>query len=238
MKGKMVFLRGLAASVLMFSIHSHSEVGMAAQEFITVSYHERRPTSTAEISWQRPSTVTVTVTLPRVDQDESREERWEGAPLEGNRAQAAIGRCRPLTLGERPDFDLQATSDGKSTHVTWSSDAETEELRQLRQSLEEVGHLAFVKAKAYAARGHTLVHAGAVTPGIDAFRTGLNSLADRYFDPQRVDDTGMKLVLAEQNRKGGKLDVAATLYERVLNDRLSIYAAHKLSTDKLGTPRS
>jgi hypothetical protein len=135
-----------------------------------------------------------------------------------------------LTLGKRPDFDLQTTSDGKSTRVTWSSDAETEELRQLRQLLEEVGHLAFVEAKAYEARGHTLVHAGAVTAGIDAFRMGLNSLADRYFDPERVDDTGMKLVLAEQNRKGGKLDIAATLYERVLNDRLGIYAAHKLPT--------
>ena len=233
----MVFLRGLAASVLVFSIHFHSEVGMAAEAFITVSYQGRRSTSTVEIRWQQPDTVTITVKLPRVDQDESREERWEGAPLEDNRAQAAVARCRPLTLGERPDFDLQATSDGKSTRVTWSSDAETEELRQLRQSLEEVGHLAFVEAKAYAARGHTLVHAGAVAAGIDAFRTGLNSLADRYSDPRRVDDTGMKLVLAEQNRKGRKLDVAATLYERVLNDRLHIYAAHKLSTGKSGTPR-
>lgn len=47
----------------------------------------------------------------------------------------------------------------------------------------------------------------------------------------------MKLVLAEQNRKGGKLDIAATLYERVLNDRLDIYAAHKLATSKSGDSR-
>jgi hypothetical protein len=72
---------------------------------------------------------------------------------------------------------------------------------------------------------------------VDIFRAGLHSLADRYSDPRRVDDTGMKLVLAEQNRKGGKRDIAATLYERVLNDRLNIYAAHKLSTGKSGSTR-
>lgn len=59
-----------------------------------------------------------------------------------------------------------------------------------------------------------------------AYRVGLDRLGERYLYPGLIDDTGMKLLLAEDNANQGNLPAAAHLYDRILEARLEVYAEH------------
>jgi hypothetical protein len=49
------------------------------------------------------------------------------------------------------------------------------------------------------------------------------ALGSDYISPKTIDDTGMKLTLANAEARAGKLAVAVTLKKRVLESRLEMY---------------
>ncbi|WP_346836424.1 hypothetical protein [Microbulbifer sp. SAOS-129_SWC] len=52
---------------------------------------------------------------------------------------------------------------------------------------------------------------------------GLEAIGNRYFQDDIVDDTGMKLTLADLEEEGGKASVAAGIRRGVLSTRLEIF---------------
>ena len=61
---------------------------------------------------------------------------------------------------------------------------------------------------------------------IEAFQSGIKTLGDLYKHPDLIDDTGMKLMLAESNSENGNTAEAIVLFERVLESRLTVYEEH------------
>lgn len=54
------------------------------------------------------------------------------------------------------------------------------------------------------------------------FDSGLEQLADKYFSKDIMDDTGIKLILADVALKKGNLDYAANLKHNVLQSRFTL----------------
>jgi hypothetical protein len=59
---------------------------------------------------------------------------------------------------------------------------------------------------------------------------GLKTLGDRYVSPTVIDETGMKLVAADSEERGGRLDNAAAMRRRILQTRLELWTDNPAAT--------
>lgn len=97
--------------------------------------------------------------------------------------------------------------------------------------IERKSHADYSEAAAHLERGRGQVGERQFAAAVDSFKSGIQVLGKSYLDPSStLDDTGMKLVLAEAKEKEGKLDVASAILERVLETRLSLYASRYMSS--------
>jgi TolA-binding protein len=78
--------------------------------------------------------------------------------------------------------------------------------------------------EAFLEQGKAEEAGGNYTAAVQSFRAGIDSIGDLYSHAKLLDDTGVKLVLAESNESKGNLKGAAAVYERVLESRLHAYA--------------
>lgn len=77
-------------------------------------------------------------------------------------------------------------------------------------------------ARTHLARGTKALETGAFSAAIQECKAGIKALGNRYGGPETIDDTGQKLVVAQMNENDNRLDVAAAIYCKVLNTRLSV----------------
>ncbi len=63
---------------------------------------------------------------------------------------------------------------------------------------------------------------------IEKFRAGIAMIGDSYLLPGDVDDTGMKMTLAQIEEANQRFIIAANLLKRVLMDRLHFLKQNKL----------
>ena len=178
----------------------------------------------AIIEWTAPDAVSVSVELPpRPDRSRSRCV-WKGAPEGGTQLQDELSRLRSRTSGQGQDYGLSLSQGGQPrANLAWSTQDEPVDLAHLRGELERLAHLPFEVARAYYERGTHHKDTGALALALDDLRDGIHALGDVYRSPSALDDTGMKLALAEQEEKQGRLDITANLYARVLESRLAQY---------------
>jgi hypothetical protein len=118
-------------------------------------------------------------------------------------------------------FELQPP-DGTRMRLVWSEADDIALLQQARSDLERVAHLAFYEASLALERGREEAPNDA-EQACRTFAAGLEALGQRYAGPEVDDDTGMKLLLAEQRLKERNFAAAAVIYERILEARLSVY---------------
>ena len=57
-------------------------------------------------------------------------------------------------------------------------------------------------------------------------KKGLNALGDRYFNPNILNDSGMKIIVADDFEKKGLLEKSARLRLRILQGRLDQFKAN------------
>lgn len=84
-------------------------------------------------------------------------------------------------------------------------------------------HGAYLQAQAALDEGASRLSAGRAEEAIARLQEGLAALGDRYRTPDLIDDTGMKLLAAEDNQRAGRTPEAAEVMRRVLAARLSLY---------------
>jgi hypothetical protein len=185
--------------------------------------------------WEQPESIVVEV-KPADSAVDSRAQRFDGPVVGADRLQVELAALKETQRVERPDYVLDCRADGRATRLQWTRRGETEALRQLRERLAAIAHLAFVEAGAHLVTGRRLIESGDARAAAGVLRKGIDILGTSYFDPGRLDDTGMKLVLAEVRGKEGEYTVAATLYERVLSTRIDIYAQHRLRDVEVTPP--
>jgi len=72
-------------------------------------------------------------------------------------------------------------------------------------------------------RGESAIAQRKFESAIETCQTGLDALGDAYWSKDIVDDSDMKLIAAGALRRDGKLDNAATMYCRIVANRLHLY---------------
>lgn len=192
------------------------------QSFLAAWAQLRRPASVAVIEWSKPRAVSISLRLAPAGQSLQRE--WHGVPREYEGAQGALAAAQHLQTRDAGECIVEIRPQGKAAvRLAWSPATETAPLAAVRQALESVSHVDYTEALAWLERGRALAAAGTLPDAIEAYHSGINALGSRYSTPEIVDDTEMKLELAEDARSEGNLARAATLLERVLADRTSLY---------------
>ncbi len=86
------------------------------------------------------------------------------------------------------------------------------------------GHQQLAGSRAWLALGQEFLKHQDPEAAIYCARAGLAELGDDYTDPQTVDDTGMKLLAAQERIKKGFAADGATVMLRMLETRTKLYA--------------
>lgn len=66
----------------------------------------------------------------------------------------------------------------------------------------------------------------------DLLRKGLIVLGSSYFSPDTIDETGMKLVLADSEERNGNLEGAAKIRRRILENRQILYQTQSANVNE------
>ena len=205
------------------STKEEHDVETNKDSFSALEFVRKRTTGQITIQWDAPEQVVVSVWL--IGKPEVKLERtWQGPPTGAEKIRAEVTFLQDEKLDRVEEYTLRSMPEGAAAAtVIWSDGAETEKMASLRRMLEEAGHLHCAEAMAYLKRGRVLVadkdHSKAVQP----LRVGIEILGDRYEDPDSIDDTGMKLVMARSNQEKEEFETAATLLDRVLESRIRQY---------------
>lgn len=221
-----VLLSGLTGGCTRHEASIMSTAGGQTAEggFVTAKLAARWEGWSEAIEWTDPATVKTTLELERDGQTSRFERVWRNASEGHAELQASLAPLR--TRGGLGSGAIALVLGGGArppvTHL-WSPTSEPAELAAARAGIERAGHLAFARATLLFERGKASRAAGRDAGAIHDLSTGLKVLGDLYWSPAVIDDTDMKLVLAQHEEELGHLPVAATLYERVLESRLQIY---------------
>jgi hypothetical protein len=191
----------------------------------------------AMVRWDRPARVGVSVQLPGAGPEKTFERAWQGTPADAEALQAALAgqRDRGTGPGGDSDFSLRLSRAGKKFAARdWTSAGEPRDLAELRGRLERLGHVPCAVAMACWRRGDAYARDGLAQQAAASFREGVRALGNHYQHPDTIDDTGMKLVLADANERKREYAVAATLLGRVLESRIQMYILHHMKGLEVG----
>lgn len=202
---------------------------MADASIASAELTESRPDASLRVCWRQSGSVKVTVKLssgPNMPVERS----WQNLRDNWKEISAAVANLSEHGVTSCDSFVLRAiTAKGSSLMWAWCPVSETKELREVREMIENTAHAGYTEATAYLQRGHDLHEGRQFAAAADSFKNGIQILGNSYIDPETtIDDTGMKLVLAQSRENEGKLDVASTIFHRVLETRLKLYASRYL----------
>lgn len=202
------------------------------REFISCRYVRTNSTSKATVQWITPTAVFVSIELAGEGPEKNLRRTWDGGPEDAEQIQAMLAAVEERKGGPSADFTLHLFRRGDQfATLAWAASDETDALAGLRASLERAGHLACVEAMACFRRGHAFGEGGAYSQAIEALRKGIASLGNSYRNLEAIDDTGMRLALAESYEKTGEIELARNIFERALKTRIDEYLnAHSLES--------
>src|SRR5262249_17306181 len=125
------------------------------------------------------------------------------------------------------EYSLEVRAPDASPVIrSWSAATETDPLREIRTAFEDLSQVRYTQALLGLSYGRSLVERGRRPDAVGIFRRGIEALGDNYYSPELVDDTGTKLLLAENFASKGDWERAATVFDRVLEAPLQVYAQH------------
>ena len=176
----------------------------------------------AEATWTEPGFAIVAVTIAHAAGAPPSLRKWPVAPGALHRLDEAIAdlpSAQPAGSGRTYTLEV-----GGMVRATWNPDQETIVLRRVGDAVEAAAHLAFTVACTLLAQGRLLRERGQFDEASYAFRLGITALGSRYVRPGMIDDTRMKLLLADIKGREGDASGAAAVLERVLEARTETYA--------------
>jgi hypothetical protein len=90
-------------------------------------------------------------------------------------------------------------------------------------SRDEPAHIRLAAARAWLAVGQELQARGDAADAISAARAGIDELGDDYARRDAINDTDLKIYVAEDLIAEGRVDNAATTLLRVVETRIALY---------------
>jgi hypothetical protein len=169
-------------------------------------------TTRASVSWSEPSSVHIHVRLDGERQHSEADYAWKVATDAAAAAQLALGAVR----AQRPDMKGPIALTARDAQSATPAEAAA------RDALTRISHLHYALATSAAQKAIELSDKGDAAGAIDLLRGGIAALGDAYESPESIDDTPMKLILANNALKNARPE-AIGLYRSVLDARLAAY---------------
>jgi hypothetical protein len=194
---------------------------MCNKERLVVELKENQPEAIIGVSWSTTGPVTVSVRLKGSAQPVS----WVGPPVQSTAARLEKMIAGIKTFAGGTDFELKVHPLGSPVMtLLWNETGEPKELYALRREIELTAHVPYVMAKVAFDSGTSRKAAYDYAGAVHSYRAGIKELGTLYASPYLFDDTGMKLLLAEEKEGNKDVEGAAVLYGRVLESRLTRYS--------------
>lgn len=153
-------------------------------------------------------------------------------PADSAMLRKALSVLKPVKIGDKKENVFSVyRKEQPAVVLEWANAQETEDLSKVRRLLETASHLACTEATVYWKLGRILANQEEMASAINEFRQGMERLGNLYQSEDTIDDTGMKLVLAESAAKKGDLTTARNMLERILESRISQYMRLHKSKD-------
>ena len=174
-----------------------------------------------KISLTRSKTLNVSVTFPGDAAGKVFQQAWTCSAADAAKIQTALMSLNSSRNGQAKEYTLRVMREQQpASDFSWSAQEDVGALANARNVLERVAHLPYVKAAAYQQRAQALPTG---KEAVEAWREGINALGKSYQSADIIDDTGMKLMLAEAKVKSGEFPMAAGMFQRILESRLHNY---------------
>lgn len=199
----------------------NTEKAMSNEKQLAVELNEYRHGDHIQVHWSKLGKASVTLRMAGTAAPTA----WTGTPLKDHLAtvEKMLSQIRASKNGK--DFQLKVNwPERAATMVAWNATGEPSDLRELRREMEFMTHVPYVVAKGALVHGNELESKKDYAAAVHAYRGGVDELANLYSSPDLLDDTGMKLVLAESQEENGDTKTAATVYGRVLESRIHAYS--------------
>jgi hypothetical protein len=192
---------------------------------------EIRQATNLRVYWREPGTVSVNVNL-RSQSKQPVERNWLCLEEDWKEIKAAVAGLSEQGTTSCDSIALHAvTAGGGSLKWSWCAATETRALKEVREMIEHKAHVDYSEATAYFERGRAVAAERQFAAAVDSFKKGIQVLGKSYLDPATtLDDTGMKIVLAQAKENEGKLETASAILQRVLETRLSLYASRYMTS--------
>jgi hypothetical protein len=150
---------------------------------------------------------------------------WSGKLKNLNQLQALLKELNTGSIVDESDYALRLWQENAKFEkkVEWSTKSESALQTEIRRRIEIFGHIACTEAISYWKWAKNAFGINHKNDAISLLKLGIKALGDKYQNEGLVDDTGMKLIIAEENFKNGKIDDSYWVYKRVLEARIQDY---------------
>jgi hypothetical protein len=192
---------------------------------LRVRSHYAGSIANSKVSWSDPDKVQVHVQLDAGKNHCETQYSWKVDKTETIRAQTVLSKLRAKKRDAKGAIAL-SVGDGAQSDAADPAEADA------RDVLIRASHLRYAEALTAHTKAKELV-ARDPQHAIELERVGVAALSDLYESPDLIDDTQMKLIMADDAFDKGQRAEALALLQGVLDSRLSAYRALRVPTATL-----
>jgi hypothetical protein len=220
---ELAFICGVASLLTDGQATTKKIMANESDRFLAARVQLYRPTTQIRLEWLERLQISLHVSLKSPGPGQHLDKTFGISVADSAAAQSLLSALRQTSAQVRsPECVVEIRQAGYPTKtLSWSLLAESSKQHDVRQELERISHVNYAEALAYLERGRALTNPELAGK---AFEAGIQTLGDRYSNPDLLDDTDTKLALAKSARQKSDLKQSATLLERVLESRLQVYA--------------
>ncbi|HZU10989.1 MAG TPA: hypothetical protein VFA02_13880 [Pseudacidobacterium sp.] len=148
-------------------------------------------------------------------------QNWERLEALAKQASQLPAKTDGTSVSDEWFFDF---NDGKSVRIASTHPEQDPSYLSFREKAEQIFAAQYVVAKGFLDAGQRSASLQHWKVSAGQFKEGIAALGDSYVDTNALDDSGMRLVLAQSDEKKGEVMRASRVYETVLLTRLHLYA--------------
>lgn len=212
-------------------------MGSPANEFMVTRFTSTEKDSRVVIDWTRPEILTVRIQLEADPQGTLWRRDWTPDARFSQDAHKSLSDPALPLPREPGENSLALIREGKLLEASWATKTESEVLAALRRTILAVARVTYLEALAHLHRGHAKHSDGNELEAIVEFRRGIALFGSSYRAPHMLDDSEVRVGLADFEERHGRWEKAAHFLETALECRTMQYAQRdELPVERVRVP--
>jgi hypothetical protein len=160
------------------------------------------------------------------------ESLWRGTPFQPASFQKLVAELSTIKMPTEGSMNAvlitAAASSIEKKTFQWNDKNDSGKLTDLKKDIDHSFHVDFFASQELLKAGEKQIEAKVFHEAYKLLRQGIDLLSNSYASSDVLDETGTKLINAQQAVKQQDWESAANRYQRILESRLNIYSAKKL----------